>query len=186
MSKEVKEENQVEAFDLDTFGTVGATINVDAVREELEVSSFPKEFFTINNDTNLVLTTHLLTDGAYNSYLVASAIAGMLGNDVKRRNLLAAQTASGENFLLSVAAPTAMNSSNSWVRSGQEAVKQGMNGYIRVTKNDDSFRIIKPQRPYPKTIWPELSLEDMIEQAFGERMITDMEHPLVKELLGLK
>jgi len=185
MSNKTKEESNVEELSLDAFGTSGAVIDTESVKDELEISSFPKSFFKVNSDSSMVFTAHVLTDGNYVPHLVATAIAEELGTDVKRRDLRLAQTASGENFILSTAAPTARNNRNSWVRSAQEAVKQGMDNFIRVTRSDDAFRIVKSQRPYPEVKWPSLSLEDMIELAFGERMITDKEHPLIKELLGL-
>lgn len=185
MSNKAKEVNKVEEISLDDFGTAGAVINTEEFTDELEISSFPKEFFIISDDPSMVFTANVFTDGNYNQHLVAKAVAKELGTDVKLRDLRLAQTASGENIVLSTAAPTPKNSRNSWVRSAQEGVKQGMDGYIRVTRSNDAFRIIKAQRPYPKPQWPEISLEDMIEQAFGERMITDMDHPLVKVLLGL-
>jgi hypothetical protein len=185
MSNKTKEENSVEELQLEAFGTSGAVINAEEFTDELEISSFPKGFFTVSDDPNMVFTANVFTDGNYDQHLVATDVAKELGTDVKLRDLRLAQTASGENIVLSTAAPTSRNSRNSWVRSGQEAIKQGMSSFIRVTRGDDAFRIIKAQRPYPEPKWPELSLEDMIEQAFGERMITDMDHPLVKELLGL-
>ena len=185
MSSKTKEQNVVEEISLDVFGTSGATIEVVEVNDALEISSFPKSFFKVFNKPELTFTASVLTDGNYTQHLVAKVVADELGSDVKLRDLRLAQTVSGENFVLSTAAPTTKNNRNSWVRSAQEAIKQSIDNPIRVTRGEDSFRIIKSQRPYPEPTWPDLSLEDMIELAFGERMITDMDHPLVKGLLGL-
>jgi hypothetical protein len=184
MSNQVKEESKVEELSLNDFGTTGPVANVEKSTMELSVSSFPQEFFVVNKNPEMLFTGYILQDEDYNSYLVVTSLAELLGSDVKKRSLYLAQTASHENFVLSVAAPTPKNSQNSWVRSGQEAVKKAISKHVRVTRGNDAFRVIESQRPYPKTVWPELALEDMIEQAFSERMITDMEHPLVKELLG--
>ena len=185
MSNQAKEVSKEEELSLNDFGTTGPVANAETSTLELSVSSFPQEFFVVNKNPDMIFTGHILQDEDYNSFLVVTSLAELLGSDVKKRSLYLAQTASQENFVLSVAAPSAKNNQNSWVRSGQEAIKKGMSKHVRVTRGSDAFRVIESQRPYPKTQWPELALEEMIEQAFSDRMITDMEHPLVKELLGL-
>ncbi len=181
MSDSIKSEE----VNLGDFGTTGAVNQLEEPLGELSVRSFPNDFIRVNDELEMSFTAHVMQDGNYDSYLVATAIATELGSDVKMRSLFLAQTASGDNFVLSVAAPTAKNRRNDWVRSGQEAIKKGMGKYIRVSRGNDAFRIVESQRPYPEIIWPDLSIEDMIEQAFADRMITDTNHPLVKELLGL-
>ncbi|WP_448553316.1 hypothetical protein [Thalassotalea montiporae] len=169
---------------LEIFGTAGLIDLPETQSEGLRISSFPKDVFTVCDDESLVFTTHTVADKDGNQYIVAKDIADKLSGDAKARQLYLAMMRTGETFVLSVPAPTPANRKNSWVRSAHDAVQKGMKNYIRVSRFDEAYRTIESQKPFKQPEWPDISLEEMIEQAFDDRFITDSEHPVMKELIG--
>lgn len=171
-------------LDLTQFGEQGLEGELTDEVSSLRIGSFPNEFFKVCPDESLVFTGHVVTDSKGEQYLATKDVAHQLASDAKNRMLVPIVLASGEFMLLSVAAPNQSNRNNSWVRSGQEAVHKGMHKYIRVTRAGEAFRVIESQKPYSEVEWLDMSLEEMIELAFGDRLIKDMEHDVVVELLG--
>ena len=171
-------------LDLDVFGVAGVEETEVEQTESLEVSSFPNSFFTACDDTSKHFRASIIKDAKGLQYLVTQTIANKLGSDAKSRHLCLAQHRTGENFVLSTPAPTPATRNNSWVSSAQSGLKKAMEKEVRVTRFEDSYRVIESQRPPRNIVWPDLSLEEILEKAFEDRFITDMEHPVIAELLG--
>lgn len=174
----------IEELSLDVFGNKGFSQEPSSEENDWEVRTFPDKPFRANEDPEKSLVAHVLTSGSGDKYLVAMAIADQLVSDVKKRVLVEAQMATGEKFLLSTSAITPKNHNNGWVSSAQSALKKSMSKMVRVSRASDSYRVIESQRPCDKAIWSDLTLEEIIEKAFGDRLITDMDHPAIIELLS--
>jgi hypothetical protein len=181
----MSEENAKPTFCLDDFGTTGASSVFQPKEDELEVRLFPGKPFTTNDDPMLMFNTHVYIDKNNVSYMVSNDVAHQLGNDVRKRTLVLACEGVDEFFLLSVGTVNQKNRLNSWIRSGQDALLKSSKKYVRVIRDVDSYRATETKRPMPKVKWPEITLEEIINKAFGDRFITDTEHPIVVELLGL-
>lgn len=181
----MSEENTKPIICLDDFGTTGLAPVSQQKEGGFEVRPFPSKPFITNENPNFMFNTHIHTDENNVSYMVSNDIALQLGSDVKKRTLVLACEGIDEFFLLSVASVSQKNRHNSWIRSGQEALNKSSQKHVRVNRDDDSYRVIETKRPMPKVKWPEITLEEIINKAFGDRFITDTEHPIVVELLGL-
>jgi hypothetical protein len=172
------------AIDLSKFGTQGLEEQLTDEVNSLRIGSFPNEYFKVCPDKSLVFTGHVVTNSRGEQYLATKDVAQQLGSDAKNRMLVPIVLASGEFMILSVAAPNQSNHNNSWVRSGQEAVRKGIDKYIRVSRAGEAFRVIESQKPNSEVEWLDMTIEEMIELAFGERLIKDMNHDAVIEKIG--
>jgi hypothetical protein len=174
----------IEELSLDVFGNKGFSQEPSSEENDWEVRPFPDKPFRANEDPEKSLVAHVLTSASGDIYLVAMDIAIQLGSDVKKRVLVEAQMATGDKFLLSISAITPKNHNNDWVSSAQSALKKSMSKMVRVSRASDSYRVIESQRPCDKAIWSDLTLEEIVEKAFGDQLITDMDHPAIIELLS--
>jgi hypothetical protein len=171
-------------LDLTQFGKQGLEGELTDEVNNLRIGSFPNESFKVCPDESLVFTGHVVTDSKGDLYLATKDVANQLGSDAKNRMLVPIKLVSGEFMILSVASPTQSNRNNSWIRSGQEAVRKGIDKFIRVSRAGEAFRVIESQKPQAEVEWLDMTLEEMIDLAFGDRLIKDMGHDVVIEKIG--
>ena len=125
------------------------------------------------------------------TYLVAPAVAVTLPGDVTMKQLVLCQTRQGALFLWPVPVPpppgTKGAQRNEWHDSARQVLSTAHRHWVRMTADMASGRYNNAiaNGITAEPIWPEQSLRDLLELAFGrERLITEQGHPLVKRLLG--
>jgi hypothetical protein len=74
-----------------------------------------------------------------------------------------------------------------WWRSAREAAERAMNTWLRIKPNRGlgAYDIIVATTEMAEPVWPELSFQELIRIAYRDRMITNLDHPVVKRLRGL-
>jgi hypothetical protein len=74
-----------------------------------------------------------------------------------------------------------------WPRSAREAAELAMTQWVRLKANLSlgAYEITAAESVMADPVWPELSFQDLLRIAYRDRMITTLDHPVVKRLRGL-
>lgn len=126
------------------------------------------------------------SDGGF--YVVVPMMMAALGEEVKSYCLRPYINRSGSLRLWPLRLPAHDGRVNEWHRSAAIAAAIAMKKWVRVTANRNlgGYDIYEAANQPSDPEWPELTLEDMLRLAFSAqgRIIEDMDHPVVRALLG--
>lgn len=119
-------------------------------------------------------------------YLVLPAIAGKLQNEcVAKRHILAVDR-DGNPFIWPIRLPNEDGTLDSYSESALVAADEAERSWVRVQSNRSKkmydTRVAVAAGGEPD--WPEEDFDTLLSRAFGNRIIRDMDHPLVKRLNG--
>jgi hypothetical protein len=69
----------------------------------------------------------------------------------------------------------------------REAVELAMERWLRIKANMGlgAYEIFVAEGPIREPNWPDISYQELIRLAFRDRLITSLDHPVVKRLRGL-
>jgi hypothetical protein len=89
-------------------------------------------------------------------------------------------------FLWPTKLPTPGGHVNAWHSSGLEAAEKAMTHWIRVVPNTSlgAYEFFVAESHLSDPEWPSLSLRDLIEIAFKDRIVKDRDHPAMQKLRG--
>jgi hypothetical protein len=119
-------------------------------------------------------------------YLVPQTLAHELVGEFLPFVLYTTINRQGVTRLWNVRVPDADGRAMEWHRSAAEAAERGMTHWIHVTANMSlgayetrvSDSTAEPQ-------WPEHTFNELLRIAFRDRLITSLDHPVVKRLRGI-
>jgi hypothetical protein len=121
-------------------------------------------------------------------YLVAgSNLIAELAAEVVNVTVYTAINRQGVIFLWWVRLPNADGKEMEWHRSARDATEEGTRQWIRVVPNMSlgAYEIIVAEKIITQPQWPNLTFQELIRIAFRERLITSLDHPVIKRLRGL-
>jgi hypothetical protein len=120
-------------------------------------------------------------------YLLTPAVAQNLPNEFFMATVYTAINRQGVLFLFLVRIPGADGKILTWHTSLATAAELAMTQWVRVTANMSlgAYDITPAPAPIPDPEWPEISFKELLRIAFRDRLVTDLDHPLVKRLRGL-
>ena len=95
--------------------------------------------------------------------------------------VVAAITSAGVPFLYSLRV-----SDSSWYESGVELIQEGAQTWVRVTPTDGCYKTDPPIAVLEEPRFPNIPFRDWLERAFSKRLITSLDHPLVRKLRGAR
>jgi hypothetical protein len=74
-----------------------------------------------------------------------------------------------------------------WHRSAREAAGFAMTRWVRCKANRSlgAYEIFQAEACIAEPTWPDLNFQEVIRIAFRDRLITSMDHPVIKRLRGL-
>ena len=118
------------------------------------------------------------------SYIVAPPITKLLRNEptLSIRKLVLAVTRDNTPFIW----PLKMNCNNPWNASAMRASEQAKSRWIRIFSDPKAGRytVLEARDRSPKPVWPKETFQEILEIAFKDKMITEWDHPVLKELRG--
>jgi hypothetical protein len=127
--------------------------------------------------------------GGTETYLVPAALRSALADEplLRAKVLTAAITSHAVPFLWAANAPT--DRENSWNQSMLIALEKAGRGWVRVVANAEAgaYEARDPQVRYAEPLWPDglPTLTHWLRLAFpGDKLITDLGHPVLKQLRG--
>jgi hypothetical protein len=125
-------------------------------------------------------------DGDDETYLVPPALQGALAAEMKVVRLYTAIDTQNNVFLWPVPQPNPERPSD-WHLSHHEIAQRARTVWVRMRSNKALGAYVAqiPEGSLPEPKWPEdLSYADLLRKAFKDRVIKDLEHPVVKRLQG--
>ena len=120
-------------------------------------------------------------------YLVRPEILPELTGEVVYKTIFTAINRQGVVFLWPVRLPTPDDRKSAWSRSAREAAEMAMDKWLRVKANMSlgAYEITVAASEMAEPVWPDLSFQELVRIAYRDRMITSLDHAVVKRLRGL-
>jgi hypothetical protein len=118
-------------------------------------------------------------------YLVPQTLAHELVGEFLPFTLFTTINRQGVTRLWPVRVPDADGRAMEWHRSALEAAERAMTKWIRVTANMSlgAYEVrVSDSTAEPQ--WPEQTFNELLRIAFKDRLITSLDHPVVKRLRG--
>jgi hypothetical protein len=121
-------------------------------------------------------------------YIVQTNLVSELFGEIIHKQLFLAINRQGTVFFWPVRLPSPEGKDMDWWRSGREATDRAMRKWVRVRANQNlgAYEIYEAAVSFSEPEWPELGYWDLIKIAFGDHLITNLDHPVVQRLRGLK
>jgi hypothetical protein len=120
-------------------------------------------------------------------YVVTREMQAELSTECVPAKLFTAINRQGVVFLWPVRLPGPDGKLNEWWRSAAEAAELAMTRWVRVKANMDlgAYEIFSATGTLQDPTWPELSFNELLRIAFRDRVVDNIDHPVVKRLRGL-
>jgi hypothetical protein len=120
-------------------------------------------------------------------YLVHPTILPDLTGEVVLKTVFTAINRQGVTFLWPVRLPAPDDRRSDWPRSAREAAELATTRWVRVKANMSlgAYEITTTESVIADPVWPELSFQELVSIAFRGRIITTLDHPVIKRLRGL-
>jgi hypothetical protein len=121
-------------------------------------------------------------------YLVAGGgLVAELTAEVINKTLYTAINRQGVVFLWPVRLPGPDGKEMVWHRSARDAAEEATKRWVRVAPNMSlgAYELLVAEAITMEPTWPEVSFQELIRIAFRDRLITSLDHPVVRRLRGL-
>jgi hypothetical protein len=121
------------------------------------------------------------------TYLVDPALWGDLAGETVPKMLFTAINRQGVVFLWPVKLPRPDQRRDEWSRTELEAAELGMEGWVRVRANMSlgAYEVFETTANWPAPVWPaDIGFSKLLEIAFRDRFVRNLDHPVVRRLRG--
>ena len=120
-------------------------------------------------------------------YLVRPEVLQELAGEVVFKTVFTAVNRQGVIFLWPIRLPAPDDRKTDWPRSAREAAERAMTQWVRLKPNMSlgAYEIIVSESVMADPVWPEPTYQDLVRIAYRDRMITTVDHPVVRRLRGL-
>lgn len=180
-------------FDPSRFAVNSAVMSEIGVTKELVACPVRKpnkqEFVRVNPDSAYHLRACILElKDERETYLVAPDVAAMLPGETKTVDLRLAASRQGAIFIWPVPVPRLDGRESAWSTSARTAAAIAEQKWVRVIANmaQGAYDVYPAPAAVGAPLWPEKSMRDILEIAFGEAFtVRDAGHPVIKRLMGL-
>jgi hypothetical protein len=147
-----------------------------------------QDYIRVNPDPNYRMTIaaiELKEDREI--YLLLPAVAQQIPNEFVMYTLYTAVNRQGVVHLWPVRLPKPDGRINEWHRSAAEAAELAMKRWVRVRANMalGAYEIFEAASTIPEPTWPGHSFQELVKIAFRDRLITNLDHPVIRRLRGL-
>jgi hypothetical protein len=119
-------------------------------------------------------------------FLVRPELLPELAGEVIYKTIFTAVNRQGVCFLWPVRLPAPDDRKSDWSLSAREAAEMAMSHWVRLKANMSlgAYEITLAESVMAEPVWPELSYQELIRIAYRERMVTALDHAVVKRLRG--
>jgi hypothetical protein len=120
-------------------------------------------------------------------YIVTGSLLPDLIGEFTNKTLFTAINRQGVLFLWPVRLPDPEGKQMEWWRSMREAAELAMTQWIRTKANMSlgAYDMYAAESTLSEPVWPEVTFQELIRLAFRDRLITSLDHPVIKRLRGL-
>ena len=166
----------------------GETLGVKKVLTTVPVGRPSKDrFFRTHTSPSWVFPAWILENKASGeTYLVSAEVASALGDQVRAVELHAAIDRQNNPFLIPIPLPGPNGVRNRWHESLAQAVERAKVVWLRISANKDlgGYDIYEATAKLPDPVWPDITMDELLEIAFRGRIIQNVDHAIVQERLG--
>jgi len=119
-------------------------------------------------------------------YLVLPTILPELTSEVVYKTVFTAVNRQGVVSLWPIRLPAPDDRKTEWPRSAREAAELAMTRWVRMKANMSlgAYEITVAESVMADPVWPELSFPELVRIGFRGRIITRLDHPVIKRLRG--
>ena len=145
------------------------------------------EYFRVHPAAEMSLVTTVFVDKEENEiFLVAPGMRQALVGETKPVLLTTAITTQNVVMIFPVNLPVDGRASP-WHETARAAAERAKEDWIRMAsdKQLSAYRIYKAEGELSAPVWPAQSFSELLEIAFRDRIINQMDHPVVRRLRGL-
>jgi hypothetical protein len=120
-------------------------------------------------------------------YLVHPTVLPDLTSEVMYSTVFTVVNRQGVVSLWPIRLPASNDRKSEWPRSAREAAELAMTQWVRLQANMSlgAYEISVAQSVIADPAWPALPFAELVRIGFGGRIITTLEHPVIKRLRGL-
>jgi hypothetical protein len=110
-----------------------------------------------------------------------------LAGEVVFKTVFTAINRQGVIFLWPVRLPAPDDRKSEWSRSERIGAELAMTQWVRTRANMSlgAYEHTIAEGVMADPVWPDISYQELVRTAFGDRMVTSTDHPVVKRLRGL-
>ena len=120
------------------------------------------------------------------NFLVVPALLDELQGEWVAKMLVACQTRQGAFFFWPIRLPGQDGRIDTWNEAAMQIASTYGGRWIRLIANKEigAYDVVEPISVFPPPTWPD-SPDELMAKAFRERVIDQLDHPVVKRLRGL-
>jgi hypothetical protein len=149
------------------------------------------QFFRVRSGDDFVLDTYTLeheSDMDRTTYLVTPDLWSELVDHLRKVRLFVCIDRRSNVFLWPAKLPSADGSASarSWYQSGLRAAEQAKTLWVKIQGNKaiGAYDVIVAKGDLGDPSWPDHSFQKLIDIAFQDRLISSLDHPVIKDLYG--
>jgi hypothetical protein len=119
-------------------------------------------------------------------FLVRPELLPELAGEVVYKTVFTAINRQGVCFLWPIRLPAPDDRKSDWARSAREAAEMAVSTWIRIRANMSlgAYEITLADSVMAEPAWPELPFQELVRIAYRDRMVTTLDHAVVKRLRG--
>jgi hypothetical protein len=146
-----------------------------------------QEFIRTHPDAEMSIEVALLElREDQQNYLVDPALQPYLPGEAVSKRLVTAITMRGVPFIWPIRLPDDHGRLDPWNTVALEAAELAKSKWTRLMANRPAgtYDVLEATATYPEPTWPDVSLQRLLELAFKNRFIDDLDHPILRQLRG--
>jgi hypothetical protein len=146
------------------------------------------EFFRTHPDPEMWFDTGIFEDKEEREvFFVTPAMRNALLGEIKPVTLAVTITRQSVLSLWPLKLPTDEMSYNAWSETAREAAELAKTHWVRMSADMSlgGYRIYKAEGQLSEPVWPDKSLNELLELAFRGRIVDSENHPVIRRLRGL-
>jgi hypothetical protein len=167
-------------------------VGIGAAREVLSRVTVRKpastEFFRVHSSPDMQVTTGVFTDRAEReTYYVVPELRGEMASDWRPMLLVTAITKQNSLLLWPLSLPDETGRRNDWATSARDACEHAKTHWVRLIPDMTArtYHIYEAMGRLPEPQWPDVTLPDLLNRGFKDRIIDSVDHPVIRKLRGL-
>ena len=148
----------------------------------------PREYFRVHPDPAMSFTTAVVFDRdemRNDVFFVAANMRDALVGETKPALLVPCITRQDALFVWPLPLPVD-GRQNEWHERARLALERGKTRWTRMAADMTigTYRLYEPVEAQPAPVWPNKSLQEILEVAFAGKVINSMDHPFVRRIQG--
>ncbi|QGY03620.1 hypothetical protein MMSR116_18290 [Methylobacterium mesophilicum SR1.6/6] len=149
-----------------------------------------QEWFQVTKDPNLILTTLVFKDELDRDevYFIDPGMRAVLADEARLVQLTPCITRENNVIIWPIGIPDPGGKRNGWIDSAHAAARHAQGNWIRL-KSDQQlgvYNIITAPAERSNPVWPDKTLNELLEIAFAGRVIDNEDHTIVRRLKGFE